>query len=67
MCVFFGKNDQRFNKTNISHCCKEQDLDICAIQLATKTVGLIILSMYRAPSGAKETRCNIKVSIQSQI
>jgi hypothetical protein len=29
----------------------EKDFEICAIQLVTKTANLIILSLYRAPSG----------------
>jgi hypothetical protein len=37
VCIFVRK-DQCFNKTDISHHCKEQDLEICAIQLETKTV-----------------------------
>jgi hypothetical protein len=51
VCVFFVKKDQCFNKIGISHHCKEQDLEICAVQLETKTSNLIILSLYRAPSG----------------
>jgi hypothetical protein len=43
VCIF-ARKDQCFNKTVISHQCKEQDLEICAIQL-------IIISLYRAPSG----------------
>jgi hypothetical protein len=35
----------------ISQHCKEQDFEICAIQLVTKISNLIILSLYRAPSG----------------
>jgi hypothetical protein len=50
VCIFV-KKAQHFNKIDISHHCKEQDLEICAIQLVTKTANLIILSMYRAPSG----------------
>jgi hypothetical protein len=34
----------------ISHHCKEQEFEICAIQLMTKISNLIILSLYRAPS-----------------
>jgi hypothetical protein len=49
--MYFAKKDQYFNKNDISHLCKEQDLEICAIQLVTKSTNLIILSMYRAPSG----------------
>jgi exonuclease III len=50
VCIFVRK-DQCFNKTDISHHCKEQDLAICAIQLDIKTCKLIIISLYRAPSG----------------
>jgi hypothetical protein len=50
VCIFV-KKDQHFNKIDISHHCKEQNLEICAIQLVTKTANLIILSLYRAPSG----------------
>jgi hypothetical protein len=49
VCIFV-KKDQHFNKIDISHHCKE-DLEICAILLVTKTANLIILSLYRAPSG----------------
>jgi exonuclease III len=50
VCIFVRK-DQHFNKIDISHHHKEQDLEICAILLVTKTSNLIILSLYRAPSG----------------
>jgi exonuclease III len=50
VCIFV-KEDQLFNKIDISRHCKEQDLEICAIQLVTKSSNLIILSLYRAPSG----------------
>jgi hypothetical protein len=33
------------------HHCKEQVLEICAVQLEAKTFNIIILSLYRAPSG----------------
>jgi hypothetical protein len=42
VCIFVGK-DQHFNKIDISHHCKEQDLVNCAIQLVTETANLIIL------------------------
>jgi hypothetical protein len=41
----FIEKDKCFNKTDISHHCKEMDLEICAIQLETKTSNLIILSL----------------------
>jgi hypothetical protein len=47
----FIKTAHSFNKTDISHHCKERDLEICAVQLETKAHNLIILSLYRAPSG----------------
>jgi hypothetical protein len=50
VCLFVEK-DQCFNKIDISHHCKEQDLEICTVQLETKTFNLIILSLHRAPSG----------------
>jgi hypothetical protein len=45
MCVFL------LGKINISHHCKRQNLEICATQLETKTANLIVLHLYRAPSG----------------
>jgi hypothetical protein len=50
VCIFV-KKDQCLNKIDISHHCTEQDMEICAIQLEIKTSNLIILSLYRAPSG----------------
>jgi hypothetical protein len=50
VCIFV-KTDQQFSKMDITHHCKEQDFEICAIQLVTKTSNQIILSLYRAPSG----------------
>jgi hypothetical protein len=35
VCIFVRK-DQCFNKIDISHHCKQQDLEICAIHLETK-------------------------------
>jgi hypothetical protein len=50
-CVYFCLKNQCFNKIDISHHCKEQDLETCGVQLETKTSNFIILSLYRAPSG----------------
>jgi hypothetical protein len=47
----FVREDQIYNKVDISHHCKEQVLEICAIQLETKASALIIISLYRGPSG----------------
>jgi len=40
-----------FSKINISHNCKYKDLEICAVEVETKSYELIILSIYRAPTG----------------
>jgi hypothetical protein len=50
VCIF-ARTDQHFSKIDISHHCKEQDFEICAIHLVTKTSNLIILSLYGTPSG----------------
>ena len=50
MCIFIRK-DLCFSKISISCQCKDKDLEICAIELETKSSKLIILSLYRAPAG----------------
>jgi exonuclease III len=50
VCIFVRK-DLYFSKINISHDCREKDVEICAIELETKLCKLIILSLYRAPAG----------------
>jgi hypothetical protein len=46
----FVRTDQHFSKIDISHHCKEQDFEICAVLLVTKISNLIMLNLYRAPS-----------------
>ena len=50
MCIFVRK-DLNFNKIDISHTCREKDLEICAVELEIETSKLIVLSIYRAPTG----------------
>jgi hypothetical protein len=50
VCIFV-KRVHCSNKIDISHHCKEQDLEICAVQLQTKTCNLNIPSLYRSSSG----------------
>jgi exonuclease III len=40
-----------FSKINISRNCKEKDFKICAVKVETKSSKLIILSLYRVPTG----------------
>jgi hypothetical protein len=47
LCIFI-KKDKCFDKIDISHHCKAQDLEICKVQQETKTPYLIILSLYKS-------------------
>jgi hypothetical protein len=38
-------------KIDISHNCREKDLEICAVELETEASKLIVLSIYRVPTG----------------
>jgi hypothetical protein len=46
----FIRKDQCFKKIDALHYCEEQMLEICAVQLETKTSNIIIC-LNRAPSG----------------
>jgi hypothetical protein len=48
--VCFFQKDLYLSKFDISHNCKEKDLEIYAVELETKASKLIILSLYRAPT-----------------
>ena len=50
MCIFVHK-DLNANKIDMLHNCVEKDLEICAIDLETAASKLIILSLYRSPTG----------------
>jgi hypothetical protein len=39
------------NKINITHKCREKDLEICAVEVETEASKLILLRLYRAPTG----------------
>ena len=43
-----------FSKINLLKHCKEQDIEICAVQLKLQENTVIILCLYRAPSGNLE-------------
>jgi len=49
VCVFF-KEDQHFNKIDTSLQYAEHTLEVCAVELDTKSSNLSILALYRAPS-----------------
>jgi hypothetical protein len=50
----FVRTDQHFSKIDIPHHCKEQDFEIRAIKLITKSSNLSILRLYRACSDVNE-------------
>jgi hypothetical protein len=50
VCIFVCK-DLNFNKIDISHTCREKYLEICAVELEIEVSKLIVLSIYRAPTG----------------
>jgi hypothetical protein len=50
VCVFVCK-DLNVNKIDISHNCREKDLEICAVELENEGSKLIVLTVYRAPRG----------------
>ena len=41
----------KFTNISLQKFCKEQDIEICAVQLKLKEKNVIILCVYRAPSG----------------
>ena len=50
MYIFVHK-DLYFSKINFPHNCNDKVLEICAVEPETKSSKLIILSLYRAPTG----------------
>jgi hypothetical protein len=50
VCVFLFE-DLYSSKIDISHNCKVKDLEIYAVELETKASKLIILSLYKVPTG----------------
>jgi len=50
VCIF-DRKDPNINKTDITHTFREKDLEICAVELETEASKVIVLSVYRAPTG----------------
>jgi len=47
----FIQNNIPFTGLEIGNCCKDQDFEICGIQLDHDSDKLDILAVYRSPSG----------------
>jgi hypothetical protein len=50
VCIFVHK-DLNVNKIDILQNCREKDMEICVVELETGASKLIVLSIYRAPTG----------------
>jgi rRNA maturation protein Rpf1 len=53
VCILV-REDQSFKKIDTSLHCAEQTLEVCSVELGTKSSSLRVLSLYRAPSA----KCN---------
>jgi exonuclease III len=53
-CIFIHKSYRSIN-VDLSSCCKEQDIEICAIKLAHSSLNFCVLSLYRSLSGNFDT------------
>jgi len=56
-CIFV-REDVHFSEINLSEHCKEKDLEITALKVNFKKVSLIIMCLYRAPSGDLKYFCD---------
>jgi exonuclease III len=50
VCVFIHE-DLEYVSNSLDKCCKEKDIEVCAITLNITLIQLIILAIYRSPSG----------------
>jgi hypothetical protein len=40
-----------FNTVSVVNCCEEKDIEACAIKLSSNRAMMIILAIYRSPTG----------------
>jgi exonuclease III len=50
VCIFVHE-DFEFSTISLDKYCKEKDIEVCAVKLNTHSTKLIILAIYRSPSG----------------
>ena len=50
LCIYFQET-LKFTNINLQKLCKEQDIEIAAVQLKLNEKNVIILCLYRTPSG----------------
>jgi len=49
-CIFVHENPE-FSSISLDKYCKEKDIEVCAVRLKITSIHLIILAIYRSPSG----------------
>ena len=50
VCIFVHE-DLEFSSISLDKYCKEKDIEVCAVNLKITPIQLIILAIYRSPSG----------------
>ena len=50
VCIFI-REDLEFFTISLDKYCKEKDIEVCAVKLNLTSIKLIILAIYRSPSG----------------
>jgi len=50
VCIFVHE-DFEFSSISLDKYCKEKDIEVCAVRLKIIPIQLIILAIYRSPSG----------------
>jgi len=50
MCIFINE-DLEFISITLDKYCKEKNIEVCAVKLNITPTKLIILAIYRSPSG----------------
>ena len=50
VCIFVHK-DLDFFSISLDKYCKEKDIEVCAVKIKITPIQLIILAIYRSPSG----------------
>jgi hypothetical protein len=51
VCIFV-REDESFNKIDAWLHCAEQTLEVCAVELETKSSNFSVLALYRVPSAS---------------
>jgi hypothetical protein len=50
VCIFVHESID-FDVISIHHICKEKDLEICAVKINLPKINIVIITIYRSPTG----------------